>query len=68
MATTQPQVREPREVSTTSSRVRELFAFRSVVLPWLLARLVVVPVLIVDSPPDGTLRVGNLLAIGFRRT
>ena len=63
MATTQPQVREPRDVSTTSSRVRELFAFRSVVLPWLVARLLVVPVLIVDSPPDGNVRVGNLLAM-----
>jgi hypothetical protein len=40
-----------------------MFAFRSVVLPWLLARLLVVPALIVDSPPDGKLRVGNLLAM-----
>ncbi len=63
MATAQPQVREPREASTTSSRVRELFAFRSVVLPWLVARLLVVPVLIVDSPPDGKVHVANLLAM-----
>jgi hypothetical protein len=33
------------------------------VLPWLLARLLVVPVLILDSPPDGSVRVANLLAM-----
>jgi hypothetical protein len=37
---------------TVATRLRSVFPFRSVVLPWLLARLLVVPLLVLRSPPD----------------
>ena len=40
-----------------------MFPWRSVVLPWLVARLLVVPVMVLASPPESTLRIGNLISM-----
>ena len=42
---------------------RDVVPFRSVVLPWLLARLLVVPLLVLRSPPDQRLHPHWLLAM-----
>ncbi len=41
--------------------LRSVFPFTSVVLPWIVARLLVVPLLIVNPPPVRGLRPGSLL-------
>jgi hypothetical protein len=48
-----------REVATRT--IRSVFPFVDVVLPWIVARLLVVPVLIVNPPPVRGLRPGSLL-------
>jgi hypothetical protein len=42
---------------------RATFPFRAVILPWVIARVLVVPMLIVNTPPDGDLDPGRLLAM-----
>jgi hypothetical protein len=61
MTTTEWQATEPRVPATGLSVIRATFPFRSVVLPWLVARLLVVPLLVVQAPSG--VRVGNLLAM-----
>lgn len=61
MATMDSQVTEPIVPTARSTRLRAVFPFRSVVLPWLIVRILIVPVLVVNAP--STVRLGNLLAM-----
>ena len=40
-----------------------MFPWRSVLLPWLVARVLVVPVMVLGSPPDSTVRIPNLITM-----
>jgi hypothetical protein len=42
---------------------RATFPFRAVILPWVIARVLVVPMLIIDTPPEGELDPGRLLSM-----
>jgi len=48
---------------TVATWLRSVFPFRAVVLPWLLARLLVVPLLVLRSPPDSGFHPHWLLAM-----
>ncbi len=43
--------------------LRHAFSFRAVILPWLIARVLVVPMLIVNAPPRGGVQPARLLAM-----
>ena len=47
-----PGVEVPVERPSSARRIRSAFPFREVVLPWIVARLVVVPVLVLSAPGD----------------
>ncbi len=69
MVTLEPQVTGQPDRTGFGSWIRDTFPFRSVILPWIVARMLVVPVLIVNSPPvitnetRTTLRPGWLLGM-----
>ncbi len=48
---------------SAAARLSAVVPFSSVVLPWLVARVLVVPVLVLHTPPDGRTHVGSLLAM-----
>lgn len=47
-----PGVGVPVETPSATDRVRTLFPFREVVLPWIVVRLVVVPALVLSAPGE----------------
>lgn len=47
-----PGVGVPVESPSSTDRLRTVFPFRDVVLPWIVARLVVVPALVLSAPGD----------------
>src|SRR6188768_3315701 len=50
LTTAAPKVTAPPVPPTMTGRVLALFPFRAVVLPWLVARVLVVPALILSAP------------------
>ena len=57
-----PHVTAVSGASTLTTRVRELLPFRAVVLPWLIARVLTVPVLVL-SGREGARGAGQLIAM-----
>jgi hypothetical protein len=62
MATTAAQVTAPAGRATVVERVQALFPWRAVVLPWLVARVLLVPAIVLPGPGPG-MRAGNLLSM-----
>jgi hypothetical protein len=60
MATAAANTTTGLDATRITSRVRDLFPFRDVVLPWLIARLLVVPALVATHDP-GQLQMGKLI-------
>jgi hypothetical protein len=63
MVTLDTQVTGRPDRTGFGSWIRDTFPFREVILPWLIARVIVIPMLIVNVPPDAGIHPGRLLSM-----